>query len=187
MRVGDLLLFAPGVPFAKLDLDNPAETVAIFAARVEGFYLAPARALLENRDHAFACGLLCCTAIDFLARYSRDERDDEGRFAGWLSEHALGRNEEADALARRLYRDFRHGLVHEGRVKNGGQFSFDYGDRLIFCEDGVAIVNPALLLGAVSGAFRRDCDLLLSDARAYTRFVGQLRRDFRKELAFSRE
>jgi hypothetical protein len=187
MRIGDVLLFAPGVTFAMLDLKNQRQTVSMFEARVDGFYLAPARALDDHPEWAFACGLLCCTAIDFLARYSRSERDDEGRFAGWLCAHVLGADEGAQVIAQRLYREFRHGLVHEGRVKNGGQFSHDYRDQLILFEEDVAIVNPTLLTAAVRAGLRRDCENLHANPRGYERFADQLRREFRRELELSQQ
>lgn len=148
MRIGDALLFAPGIPFGELDLDDVDGTVAAFERRVEGFYLEPARRFAADKDHAFACGLLCCAAIDFLARYLRPEREPEARFIAWLRAYVPAFLPENHA--KRFYVDFRHGLVHEGRVKNAGQFSFDFPDKVILCEDQVMTVNPALLVDAIA-------------------------------------
>ena len=37
---------------------------------------------------------------------------------------------QGDALAERFYEDFCNGLVHEGRVKNGDQFSLEVDETV---------------------------------------------------------
>ncbi len=69
MRVGDVLFFSPRFRFADLDFDDQAKLVEAFRDRAFGFYLTPAFKLLQQRD-AFAGGLVCCSAIDFLAKYA---------------------------------------------------------------------------------------------------------------------
>ena len=62
MRVGDILYFAPDMPFRDLDLDNPDAFAEAWADRVEGFYLRPAVRMCESR-YAFAAALLTLAAV----------------------------------------------------------------------------------------------------------------------------
>ncbi len=180
MRIGAFLLFAPpDVTFDRLNFANQDQTVAAFVQRIEGFYLRPAHDLAGLR-HAFACGVLCCTAIDALARYENHREARDIRFTAWIADHIP--DLRTPPLAKRFHEDFRHGLVHEGRVKNGGQFSFDTAEAVV-AEDGVLIVNPSYLLPPIRSGLHAFATRLLSDHAHYRGFVQLLEREFRAELA----
>ncbi len=67
MRERDALYFSPNYKFFDVKFNNPKELVNMFADRVYGFYINPAKLLCKN-GHGFATGLLCVATIDFLSR-----------------------------------------------------------------------------------------------------------------------
>lgn len=96
-------------------------------------------------------------------RFKRFVRDNLPSFAS---------AERADCL----YDDFRNGLIHEGRIKSGAQFSLDAGDTITDIE-GIVLVNPMLLADEVSVALDRFIEVLHGDAVARRRFSDNLSRD----------
>jgi hypothetical protein len=146
MRKGKHLYFAPGITFSNVDTTgvNLPQQVG---ERIRGFYLVPARALAEL-GHAFASGVMLVTAIDALARLQTDRNDVGGRFQEWCTTHL---SSSKDAISKRFYENFRCGLVHEARIKNGGEFSLDFSET--FQENGnILSCNPTFLLAEVEAA-----------------------------------
>jgi hypothetical protein len=183
MRINDALFFAPGIKFSDLDFSNNESIIEAFRRRVEGFYLAPARILIQ-KEQAFACGILCCVTIDFLARYSLPRKKNEWRICLWLQRNIPEfdpKRTGCSELAQSFQKDFRNGLVHEGRVKNLGQFSFDRKE-VTSKVDGALLINPQILLEGISSAFGSYCNLLRSDTSQASRLVNMLKEDFRDEL-----
>lgn len=121
MRERDTLYFSPHYQFFAIDFNDPKKLVDVFADRVYGFYLNPAKLLSENSD-GFACGLLCIATIDFLSRITYPTEKVGDRMERWLRSNIKEFN--TGDCARRFYEDFRNGLVHEGRIKPFGEFSF---------------------------------------------------------------
>jgi hypothetical protein len=166
VRIGDVVYFSPNYTFIDLKLDDKENLVSAFIDRVEGFYLAPARQLNEA-GHAFASGSMCVATIDFLAKIQTGEEKVGKRIEKWLTDNIP---DFADpdpqnpnrTLARRFYEEFRNGLVHEGRIKNAGQFSFDYGNHIELLGP-VMIVNPSILLERISEAFAHYMEDVSSD------------------------
>jgi len=224
MRRGKILFFSPEFTFCDLDFNDREKTVEAFRNRVEGFYLERARRLLsasepKNVNGSFASGLVCICCIDFLALFSlsrekysdKEKKTKKSRIAKWLEERGIPRFGDKDpdpdldpdnpceSLADRFCRDFRNGLVHEGYVKNLGEFSVEYDKEIIqlqrveFVEDRdrrryhVMIVNPELLLRAVCGAFDDYCTELEKDSNSYRRLVAELERRFDREIAAAKE
>ena len=64
MRIAEIHFFAPNHRFATLNLEDSTNMIEAFKARVEGFYLSPARKLIDT-DDAFAGGVIC-TANDWV-------------------------------------------------------------------------------------------------------------------------
>ncbi len=182
-RKNSILYFSPRFTFATLDLNDPVKSVEAFRDRVEGFYLEPAR-LLRKTDFAFACGLICCAAIDFLARYSGVR--GKKRIAEWLESNLPDfkqpdPNKKSVTLAQRFSEDFRHGLVHEGRIKNLGEFSLET-EELVKIDGQAMTVNPGLLLDSIQNAVGRYCAILDKNGTELTSLVNKLRSDFDKEI-----
>ena len=186
MRIKDELFFSPKHRFSELDFEDPSGIVEAFRDRVRGFYLDPASRLADS-DAAFALGSLCCVTIDFLAKYSLGvDKATKQTFVRWLSRIAPQFQErdprnDKQPLAMRFYNDFRCGLVHQGRVLNLGQFSFEPKEVVISDQTGI-IVNPRLLLDGIDNAFEGYVINLESNSSARGRLIKQLRKDFDQEL-----
>lgn len=176
MRIGDLLYFSPRFRFSDLDVGDAGKLTEAFRDRLMGFYLQPASRLLETGD-AFAAGLLCCAAVDFVALCSGDKP------AVWLCENIPDFGDDRK-LAERFWIWFRHGLVHEGRIKAFGQFSLDF-PKLLKVVGPALVVNPRLLVDAVCESFERYFQQL--DQPQSCRLVQRLQRYFRAEIAAARE
>lgn len=177
MRTGDVLYFSPHFRFSDLDVGDTGKLIEALRDRLMGFYLEPASRLLKTGD-AFAAGLLCCTAVDFVALCSGDEHPEM-----WLRKNIrdFGGDEE---LASKFWKWFRDGLVHEGRIKAFGQFSMDF-PNLLKVVGPALVVNPQLLLEAIQGAFQSYFEQL--DKTQSARLVTRLQRYFRAEIAAARE
>ena len=190
MRIGDIVYFSPNRKFIDLKWDNKDDLVSAFTDRVKGFYLAPAQQL-NDAEQAFASGVICVTTIDFLARIQTGEETVGQRIEKWLVDNLPVFAEpdpenQSRKLARRFYEEFRNGLVHEGRIKNGGQFSYDYTD-LIKILGPVMIVNPRILLGGISRSFTRYMGNVLSDEFTFQSFRCALISCFQADMEIARK
>ena len=185
MRIGDIVYFSPNHKFIDLKWDNKENLVSAFRDRVEGFYLTPARQLNEAKS-AFASGVLCVTTVDFLARIQTGEEKVGRRIERWLKDNlpVFADPDPEDAsrtLARRFYEEFRNGLVHEGCIKNGGQFSFGYADMVTIVRP-VMIVNPNTLLEGISDSFYRYMEKVSSGEFTFQSFRCALIDCFRTDV-----
>ena len=188
MKIGDKLHFSPEYKFTQLDWDNKKELIEAFKDRVKGFYLNPAKKLNEAKD-SFAAGSLCITAIDFLARIETGLDRVGERFEKWLKDNI----EEFDkqdpdcqsrTLAYRFYDEFRNGLVHEGRIKNAGQFSYEIKE-LVEVTESVMIVNPEKLLQAIEKTFDKYIGMLEKEGPIFQIFKCALIRDFQRDVEYA--
>lgn len=89
--------------------------IEAFEDRVNGFYLKPIEEF-NKIGYGFASGIICVTTIDFLARIAIGSDKVGERLRVWLKDNISAN----DDLANRFSKDFRNGLVHEGRIKNCG-------------------------------------------------------------------
>lgn len=170
MRISDVLYFSPRFKFSDLNFDDKSKLIEAFRDRVENSYLAPASQLLKAH-HVFASGLICCAAIEFIARIS-GKKDP----VLWLQNNIADFGAE-ERLAARFWGCFRHGLAHEGRVKSFGQFSLEL-QKMLTSEGAALIVNPQLLLEAVGTAFRakfNDAQTTLIAERLRHHFEGEVK------------
>ncbi len=176
MRIGDLLYFAPGLRFDEVDLDGPGLPNQ-FKRRMTGFYIEPAEEC-GRHGYAFAAGVLLVSCIDALARL----RSGDGvgkRFGKFVAKEL--RSFSNDDLAERFYEDFRNGLVHEARLKNGGQFSLETGDTVEQLR-GIILVNPYRLAKEVRGALDSYVTLLTSNEAEREKLADALRRDHSEDF-----
>jgi len=181
MRLGDYVFFAPGIKYKDLDFRDDVAIVYAFQQRVGGFYLEPARKL-TNDGFWFASGLCCVSTIDLLARYQFEIQEVGKRIKKWFHTSIPGANEK---LGIRFSDEFRNGLVHEGRIKNGGQFvgddislEFDVYEIL----DDCLIIKPAILVDCIKENLDLYCDSLLNNQEDRSSFLNRLEIDFKKEI-----
>jgi len=178
MRAGDKLHFSPKYIFARLDFENRRELLRAFKDRIYGFYLDPAK-LLDRRKFGFGCGLLCVAIIDSLARVMFPEKTKVGeRIAEWLKDNIDEFKKEDFAI--RFYEDFRCGLVHEGRIKNPGEFSYE-STEIVSREDDIIRINPSMLLRKIEEAFEKYLVKLKKNPDAFNKFEDRLKKDFGEE------
>ena len=69
--------------------------------------------------------------------------------------------------------------MHEGLIKNGGQFSYNFKDKLICEIDGIIIINPRLLLIKTKIAFEKMMDEIEKDNSQLQQFKKMLKKDFK--------
>lgn len=192
MKTGDMLYFSPKFKFADLPLDDREKLIDAFADRLLGFYLEPTKKLNEKK-HGFLCGIICVTTIDFIARIvtgKTGKTETRERFKEWLEANIQefrkpNPKEPTETLAARFYRDFRCGLVHEGRITNLGQFSYEQ-QELVSLEQDVMLVNPELLLVEIERALGSYLALLRTNTDAFEKFEKNLRNDFEEEVIRAR-
>jgi hypothetical protein len=178
MRVEDILFFAPKIPFLAVD---PSSSVLIsqFGARIEGYYLSPALEL-ARRDDAFPAGVLLASAVDALARYDPRSIVAETRYTDWLMRELPSFSDPQNS--KRFYDDFRCGLVHEARIKNGCEFSTAY-DETVHLEDGAMVVHPEKLHTEIVTALTRFSDYLEENEEAFGNFGSRIEADFSRDFA----
>ena len=176
MRVGELLYFAPDIRFDQVDLDG-RDLPDQFRQRIEGFYILPAEVCVA-RNHAFAAGVLLVSCVDALAR--RCFGNGVGKRFTRFAREQLKSFASGD-LAKRFYLEFRNGLVHETRLKEGGQFSLDI-ESTVEILDGLLLVNPRLLAIEIRSALNSYVALLRGDAKELVKLSQSLRKDHAKDF-----
>lgn len=171
MRIGDILFFAPGIRFEHADLSG-TDLPRQFECRIAGFYLDPADRCAEN-GFPFAAGVILVTCIDALARM-RYGGGVGMRFKKFITNElpSFAQGNRAD----RFYDDFRNGLVHEARIKNGGQFTMD-ADRTVQSVNGLLLVNPWHLGVELRAALASYVTLLTSSVAERRKLAGRLKAD----------
>lgn len=176
MRVGDLLYFAPGIRFDQVDL-GAHSLPEQFRQRIDGLYIVPAEEC-AGRGHAFAAGVLLVSCIDALARlrFGNGVRERFERFA-----REQLKSFSAGDLAKRFYLDFRNGLVHEARLKEGGQFSLEIASTVEELR-GLVLVNPRLLAAEVRSALEGYVALLHGDANERGKLAQAVMQDHAKDF-----
>jgi hypothetical protein len=175
-RIGEDLFFAPGISFADLDFEY-GHLPDQFYRRINGYYLEPARQLAHARKD-FASGLLAVCAADALGGFITGSNAHRERMIGFFqSIDGLGTPE----LAGLFIDDFRNGLVHNARVKGGGEFSSDI--RGVAVRRGKSlVVNPGLLAEAVHARLATYCAQVRRNPDDIKVLATKLRRKFAVEL-----
>ena len=150
------LHFSPKYTFENIEtaLENGDKECLIkaFKDRICGFYLKPAEELnhLNKDEYAFAVGVLCVSTIDCLACVTTSCTQGDGRFKKWVKNNI--EEFSPNTLADRFYDDFRNGLVHEGRIKKGGQF-LNRSHKLVDNSEGKLSVDSERLLHKINDLF----------------------------------
>lgn len=180
MKIANELYFAPKIKFCEIDLSGN-ELPSQIRFRFIGYYLEPAKQCIE-KGHAFAAGLLLVACIDALAYFQTRSQRVRRRFCRFICEQLQGFNRD-DEMISRFYADFRDGLVHQARIKNAGEFSFENPSAICWREDKqILSVNPKCLYKEVSNALDKYIQLLSSDPTKTHSLVNFIKSEFSKEL-----
>jgi len=177
MKIGEFLYFAPGIAFADIDFREKSLPDQ-YARRIEGFYLAPANALVKER-HGFAAGLLIVCAIDALGKVESPDASVGERFKHYCRARLPSFANEAES--RQLYELFRNGTVHEARVKDGTEITFESGVCVETAPGGIR-VNPQYLLEEVRSALFTQMEEIRNNDDSLKRFKKYLLQQFHTEL-----
>ena len=133
------------------------------------------------RGHTFAAGVLLVTCIDSLARL-RFGGEVGRRFKKFARQELPSFSETR--TAERFYEEFRNGLVHEGRLKEGAQFSIEIENTLNEI-DGVLLINPKFLAEELRTSLTSYIDRLSRDEAERARLATVLRGDHVKDFELS--
>jgi hypothetical protein len=189
MRIADIIYFAPGLRIDQIDFDNRENLIEAFSIRIREYYLKPIEILLDhqNSSHAFSVGVLTVTAMDAIAYYSIENNGDfnngMNRIRRLLNEITdFGQFEQdREEITRIFTSKFRNGLIHEGRIKSGHQFSFCY-NSLFMREGNFLIVDPQILFLRLNQYFDWYVEKLKSDDYAYKQFSDRIAYQFKSEI-----
>jgi hypothetical protein len=175
-RISDQLYFAPDLKFSGLDLTGTRLPTQL-QRRIDGYYLGPALSLAKSK-HAFAAGLLVVCAIDALEWFKGGGVGSLARITAFCRKIP---DLETDDNAEIFCEDFRNGLVHQGLVKNGSEFSLDI--KNIAERDGTRLsVNPERLALQVREMLNEYIKALYSDPSESRRLLQRVKRTFKFEL-----
>lgn len=180
MRIDDTIYFSPGLKAIDVDFDNQRQILLAFQRRINEYYLNPAR-ILDGQQQAFATGVILMTTIDAITYYSIGGNDRIKDFIKQTEEVQRFDEPERKRIAKGFDDYFRNGLVHEGRIKSCGQFSYDY-NWLINFEDEFFVINPNILLTEVDCYFRSYLRQLSDSPAHYSEFIEKLKRQFKPDI-----
>ncbi|CAM1369459.1 hypothetical protein [Tenacibaculum xiamenense] len=182
MRVEDILYFSPNYKTPYLDLENGEILLKAFVERVEEFYFKPAQKL-NNEFEAFSKGVLILTAIDFIGDYfiRTGNSDRIKKFcSGLKSIKKLSKN-EIISITKIINDDYRNGLIHEGRIKNMGQFFYGV-NQLIVIGDKNTMINPNILLDETRERFYEYVQKIQNSKEEMFRFREKFKQRFENEI-----
>jgi hypothetical protein len=185
LRIEDTIYFSPSYKFKDIDWSDNAKLINAFKDRVFGFYTNPVETLNSKRE-GFATGLLCIATIDFLARIFLDEdKEPKERIKEWISENIADfkNNSKSQQV---FWKFFRNGLVHEGRIKNGGQFTYEIPGT-VYLEKEVMLINPGNLLKDIKTSVVDYLKILECDKEKFKKFKDQVKDDFKEEIKLTSE
>ena len=174
-----MLYYAPNITFNAILLYKPAEIIDAFEKRITDYYLNPADMLNKNMM-AFGAGDLIFDAIDAIAKYELHGGSVGKRFKEWINK-LPDFKKLTWAELERVYDEFRNGVTHEARIKNGGQFTYDI-DKAVEIRGGIVLVNPSLLLNQVFEAFKKSISTIKDDKNEQIRISNAIKNDLKADL-----
>ena len=196
MIIEGIPYFSKDRKFTQLKWDDKDALLKAFRDRVREFYIEPIKELNKQKKRPFAAGVLCVVTIDFLARIETGWDKVYKRFKYWVKNNIKEfYTSEPDTplqeFVDRFYEDFRNGLVHEGRIKNAGQFSYD--DNVLVKFDKVngpkpiMIINPKFLQEAISKSFEKYIKKVQNEESIFKKFKSVLMGDFQQDVEYAKK
>jgi hypothetical protein len=117
------------------------------------------------------------SCIDALARLQSNSTVGD-RFCIWVEDELPSFDGK---ISRPFYDEFRNGLVHEARIKNGGRFAVDQ-PTTIDLTVGILSINPTLLADEVTCALSKYLAALKGQSKACQHLIVKLKTEFQYEL-----
>lgn len=180
MNIDNEVYFAYGLRAKDINFDNRQGLIDAFYRRIVDYYITPTKMLISHQ-HAFAAGVLVSALIDAIGTYSIAKDD---RIKELLKSLEYPKDTKVDAIpkfAKEFDDNFRNGLIHEGRIKAGGQFAFRDGPLFMY-ENNFLIVDPSVLLTLVSNYFEKYIEKLHSSEPDFIVFQKKIKRLFDSEI-----
>jgi len=182
MRIDDIIYFSENYKTSYLNLNDANHLLNALTDRVESYYFNPAEKL-DGEFEAFARGVLVLTAIDFIGRYliggSNSFRIKE--FCKGLASIKVNKQANLDWIVKVINDDYRNGLIHDGRIKNLGQFSYDF-DKLIELDPAYSMINPEILLNETRDRFYELVKQTESSRERLDQLKDRITTDFKPEI-----
>ena len=143
--------------------------------------------------------MICISLIDLLTKFEKNSNVVGKRYSNWLSnnitlfaalnpDHNNNQGNYKITLAYRFYEEFRCCIVHECRISNAGQFSYDYDIVLKLINDSerhIMVVNPKYLLISLKNIFTEYIEKLRNDKNEYENFQNIIYEDFKDDFEYS--
>lgn len=180
MRVDDVIYFAPGLKVVDFDITDKKQVLEGFRSRINSYYLKPAAKLNELED-AFASGVILMTAIDAITYYSIGGKN---RIKDFMAQcHLIAHFSEAERkkIVKAFDDYFRNGLIHEGRIKNGCQYSYQYG--FTYFDNTFLVINPHILHETIVEYFDTYFERLANEEAVFNNFYQKFFRQFNPEIS----
>jgi hypothetical protein len=182
MRVKDVIHFSPNYPIQKIEFDNKEILIDAFKDRIQSYYINAAD-VLNKSNHAFAAGAILLTAIDAISYFTEVGAVSTRikNFCYQIPEIAAKTTEYQNEFANRVNDEFRNGLIHEGRIKNGSQFSYDYPFLEIISDDCL-VMNPEYFQKEVEAYFNLALQKVSTNQSNYLLFRQRFKQTFEAEI-----
>ncbi|KAB2879244.1 hypothetical protein F9K33_09745 [bacterium] len=186
MRQIDGVYFSPTIRFGSIDFEERSSLIPAVRDRIYGYYLDPVKVLIE-REMGFAAGVLLISAIDGIAEMMLNDSKSADRLIPWLSKYVNEFSQADTDRPGRKYANtfndfFRHKLIHNSRIAEGGQFSLLIDD-IMTIKDKTMIVNPFLLLAKTCQIFDSFCEELRNTStKKFELLSKRCLKNFKKEI-----
>jgi hypothetical protein len=180
MRIGNYVYFAPSIRLKDLDLSDKDKLIDSFKQRMNEYYLEAIK-LLNEQKSAFAAGIIEFSMIDALARYSSKE-NSQSRSGERFKQILCNGFKLEKEIAKRVYEEFRNGLLHENHIKNCGQFWYKVSSKSCTIENNRLMVDPANLHEELTTFFQEYIQTLKTDENQYNLFLRLIKDDFGDEI-----
>ncbi|MEP1093540.1 MAG: hypothetical protein ABJG78_00425 [Cyclobacteriaceae bacterium] len=189
MKIEDEIFFSPKCSWQSIDIDSKEHLIECYIDRIIGYYLDPAEELLkiDPSKYSFACGSLLLCAMDAMGRSITSFKGVKERinklFELTPDEELSISSSVKDQFLRSInIHELRHGLVHEGLLRNGYLFTSNSNFNLIQEENGIAIVNVNYLIDITKAFIKCFKNELNSNKDSWFSFRNHFSEDFKKEL-----
>lgn len=187
MRIEGDIYFNPNTKWSKINTDQIDDLINQYHERIKGYYLFPVKQLFSNCDwifNGFAAGVLLLSAIDAVGTFQTKRKGFKNKFIEFIKNDDVFKSleePEKRRISEIMTNEFRNGLIHNGRIKNACEFSFE-SQNLFYLTERTLVVNPIELFYCIEKNTSKFFDELKADEAAKKMFRDEFVRLYRKEL-----